>query len=232
MQPNNINHHSGIEVCGLDLEFRTVAMDDRTPTGAQIAAAAGFPPAADATVLQILANRELEDIRPTEVVNLDSGLTRFIVAEGSESYRFTIDGVRYDWPSRAITGAVLRKLVSVPENKVLYFERRDQADQQLRDLDSIDLADAGVEHFYTAAKPQFKVTIVVEGTPHEWLKESITYAEVVTLEVPDYHLHPEITYSVSYKKGPGNKPEGVLPPGASTKVKEGMVFYVSETGQS
>jgi len=76
------------------------------------------------------------------------------------------------------------------------------------------------------------VTIVVEGTPHEWPKKEITYAEVVTLEVPDYSSHPEITYSVVYKRGQGNKPEGILVPGASVKVKEGMVFNVSETGQS
>lgn len=76
------------------------------------------------------------------------------------------------------------------------------------------------------------VTIIVEGTPHEWPKGEITYAEVVTLEVPNYAQHPEITYSVKYKNGHGNKPEGILSPGASVKVKEGMVFSVSETGQS
>lgn len=76
------------------------------------------------------------------------------------------------------------------------------------------------------------VTIVVEGTEHQWPKEAISYAEVVTLEVPDYAQHPEITYSVTYKRGQGNKPEGTLVPGASVKVKEGMVFNVSETGQS
>lgn len=76
------------------------------------------------------------------------------------------------------------------------------------------------------------VTIIVEATPHEWPKDEITYAEVVTLEVPDYSQHPEITYSVKYKNGQGNKPEGILSPGASVKVKEGMIFSVSETGQS
>jgi hypothetical protein len=76
------------------------------------------------------------------------------------------------------------------------------------------------------------VTIIVEGTAHEWPKGEITYAEVVTLEVPDYAQHPEITYSVKYRNGQGNKPEGVLPPGGSVKVKEGMIFNVSETGQS
>ncbi|MCY9664882.1 multiubiquitin domain-containing protein [Paenibacillus alginolyticus] len=76
------------------------------------------------------------------------------------------------------------------------------------------------------------ITIIVEATPHEWPKSEITYAEVVTLEVPNYSQHPELTYSVKYKNGHGNKPEGILPPGGSVKVKEGMVFSVSETGQS
>jgi hypothetical protein len=76
------------------------------------------------------------------------------------------------------------------------------------------------------------VTIVVEGAEHSWAKGEITYAEVVTLEVPDYAQHPEITYSVRYKRGIGNKPEGILTPGASVKVKDGMIFSVSETGQS
>ena len=77
------------------------------------------------------------------------------------------------------------------------------------------------------------VTIYVEGTAHEWPKnEDITYAQVVTLEVPDYAQHPEITYSVRYTRGHGNKPEGILIVGASVKVKEWMVFNVSETGQS
>ena len=81
-------------------------------------------------------------------------------------------------------------------------------------------------------KPNKDVTIIVEGTPHPWPKDEISYAEVVTLEVPDYAQHPEITYSVTYKRGQGNKLEGTLVPGASVKVKEGMVFNVSETGQS
>ncbi|EJZ17872.1 multiubiquitin domain-containing protein (plasmid) [Rhizobium sp. Pop5] len=81
-------------------------------------------------------------------------------------------------------------------------------------------------------QPNKTVTIVVEGTEHDWPKGDISYAEVVTLEVPDYAQHPEVTYSVRYKRGQGNKPEGTLAPGASVKVKEGMIFSVSETGQS
>jgi hypothetical protein len=57
------------------------------------------------------------------------------------------------------------------------------------------------------------VTIVVDGTPYEVpKKEIITYAEVVTLAYPDYPQHPEITYSVTYTRGHGHKPEGILVP--------------------
>jgi hypothetical protein len=38
------------------------------------------------------------------------------------------------------------------------------------------------------------VAIVVDGTPYEVpKKESMSYAEVVTLAYPDYPQHPEIT---------------------------------------
>lgn len=83
------------------------------------------------------------------------------------------------------------------------------------------------------AQPTKTIEIIVNGTQYDWTKnDEITYAEVVTLDVPDYAQHPEITYSVKYKNGHGNKPEGTLSPGGSVKVKDGMVFSVSPTGQS
>lgn len=76
------------------------------------------------------------------------------------------------------------------------------------------------------------VTIVVNGTDYEWPRDEISYAEVVTLDVPDYPQHPEITYAVKYIRGSGSKPEGILAPGEKVKVKNEMSFSVSPTGQS
>lgn len=75
------------------------------------------------------------------------------------------------------------------------------------------------------------VTIIVEATAHEWTKDEITYAEVVTLENPDFPQHSERVYSVTYERAHNNK-SGVLSPGSSVKVKEGMVFCVKDTGES
>ncbi len=82
-----------------------------------------------------------------------------------------------------------------------------------------------------SGKKEKKVTIIVEGAPHEWpKKQEICHIDVVRLEEPS--PDPQTTYSVKYKKGRGNRPEGILAPGSCIKVKEGMVFSVSETGQS
>lgn len=79
--------------------------------------------------------------------------------------------------------------------------------------------------------PKKSVTIIVEGTAHPWPKDEITYAAVVTLEDPQYPEHPERVYSVTYEKAHGNK-TGMLSPGGTVKVKEGMVFFVKDTGES
>ena len=77
------------------------------------------------------------------------------------------------------------------------------------------------------------VTIYVEGTPHEWPKhDQISYEDLVALEFPDHGQNPDTTYSVKFTKAHGHKPEGILVPGATVRVKEGMVFNVSRTGQS
>ncbi|EKD84350.1 MAG: hypothetical protein ACD_39C00095G0008 [uncultured bacterium] len=139
-----------------------------------------------------------------------------------------IDKKLYESPSPT-SGQDLYTLGNIDLDKVLY--RVSKGSQEL-------LIENDSELIYLQENEQFRsdttrlITIIVEGTPHEWAKLVISYAEVVTLFVPDFSAHPEITYSVTYKRGHGNKPEGILSPGASVKVKKGMVFNVSATGQS
>lgn len=81
-------------------------------------------------------------------------------------------------------------------------------------------------------KEKKQVTIIVNGTPEKVEKEEITYKEVVTFAFPDFPQHPERNYSVKYKRGHGEKPDGILSPGGTVKVKDKMIFDVTPTGQS
>jgi hypothetical protein len=97
-----------------------------------------------------------------------------------------------------------------------------------KEADDLDKAERELEELRHS-----EVTIIVDGTPHKVpRREHITYVEVVTLAHPDYPKHPEITYSITYTRGLNEKPDGILPPGGSVKVKEGMSFVVNRTGQS
>jgi hypothetical protein len=125
------------------------------------------------------------------------------------------------------TGKTLRGLLDIAQDAELLRDHEPPNDQPIGDDEKIEFADGPV--FISKRR---SVTIVVEAIQHDWLRSKISYEDVVTLFDPDYPQHPEINYSVTYKQGPAEKPEGILVPGGSVKVKNCMVFNVSPTGQS
>jgi hypothetical protein len=152
------------------------------------------------------------------------------VSGGAERrVRIHIDQEHYE-SHNPTTGDALYRLGHVKPGLRLYREvKGDREDTAIDDgPETVHLRED--EHFHSG-EPR-KITIIVDGTPYEWSKPAITYAEVVTLFDPSYPQHPDVTYSVTYKRGPGHKPDGILSPGASVKVKDRMVFNVSSTGQS
>jgi hypothetical protein len=77
------------------------------------------------------------------------------------------------------------------------------------------------------------VTIIVEGTPHDWPKhEKISFDQVAIWAFPDYSPSDGRSYTITYDRGDNEKPEGQLVKGESVKVKNEMSFNVSRTGES
>jgi len=77
------------------------------------------------------------------------------------------------------------------------------------------------------------VTIIVNGRPKEVEKEKISFEEVVLLAFPGAQLqNPDFIYTVTYTKGHNDNHEGTLTKGREVKVKDGMVFNVTETNKS
>jgi len=77
------------------------------------------------------------------------------------------------------------------------------------------------------------VTIIVDGTPHEWGQMEISYEQVVNLAYDGNPPRGEnVLITVVYHRGHGDKPEGDLDPGQTVRVKDGMVFDVTATDRS
>lgn len=170
-----------IEIAGTDLVFRTVPLDDESPSGGQLAHAAGFSATDYVYVLQLRDDDQLEDVRSVESVPLADG-RRFIVAASDRSFRVAMDGQTLDWPNRFITAATLRKLAEVPSDKVVYFQKADTADVLLAEDEIVDLAEPGVESFRRGTDNRPKEQTVHVKHIGELESVSFKVAETATLQ--------------------------------------------------
>ncbi len=199
-------------------------------TGRDILRKAGFDPVSDHVLIQVTVPGS-HSIGLDELIDLaDDGREVFRAFVSDRIFIFTVEERGYEWGARTISEAELRSVTGVLEKKTFVLERGDEPDQVINEGDEVDLGERGTERIRTTTT---YVTIVVEAEPHKWPKgERITYAQVATLAFPDFPQHPERTYSVTYRGGEGRDHEGILAPGDSVKVKEGMEFNVTDTGQS
>lgn len=87
--------------------------------------------------------------------------------------------------------------------------------------------------FMENEKKEKLVTIIVNAAPHEWdKKDNISFEEVVTLAFGSYSDDPNVVYTVTYSRGEDHKKEGSLVKGENVKVKDGMIFNVTQTNKS
>jgi hypothetical protein len=143
-----------VQIADLSLAFRDVQVPVETPTGKQLSAAAGFPASQEVVILEVLSNGELEDIRATEVVGLTDSTRRFVIVEADRIYLFTVNGMRYEWPARIISGGQLRKLAQISPTITVVQRLTDGSERVISDSELVDLDSKGVEDFH--------------ARPHEW----------------------------------------------------------------
>ena len=74
--------------------------------------------------------------------------------------------------------------------------------------------------------------VIVNGREKVVRASELTFDEVVALAFDPVPSGPNWVFTITYRRGHGNKPEGTLRPGESVKVKEGMIFNVTATDKS
>jgi hypothetical protein len=77
------------------------------------------------------------------------------------------------------------------------------------------------------------VRVMVNGTSKEVTKDALTFEQVVELAFPNPWNNPNIVYTVAYRRGHGNKPQGTMVQGGDpVRVKDEMIFDVTPTDKS
>ncbi len=128
------------------------------------------------------------------------------------------------------TAESLRGLLGLQERVELLRDFESPNDEPIEDGERVAFQDGPV--FVTRKADDREITIIVRGRPRKVSGRSISFAQVVALAYNPVRTEPFIVYTVSYSRGPKANPEGDLFPGQIVKIKEGMVFCVTETDKS
>lgn len=75
-------------------------------------------------------------------------------------------------------------------------------------------------------------TIVVNGRAKVVTEAELSFGALVKLAFGSAPNTDNTIYTITYRRGEGNKPEGTLVEGESVKIKDGMIFNVTATDKS
>lgn len=230
-QPFSSSHVYAFDVADQSLRFQHFSTPDPILTGAQVLTIAGKRPAAEHLLFQWLPDGGMEEIRPTETVDLrNPEVERFVVFKSDRAFRFLVDDEAKDWGAQFISGQVLKKLAQVAPGSHDVFLLSVDGNERIEDDQLFDLAAPGVERFVTAP---VKIEIFVNTRSTLVSKRRLSYWEVVRLEHPDAGPHDANTaYTVSYAEGPPSNPSGNLLEHQTVNIKQEMEFYVVPTDKS
>lgn len=229
--PDGRHESFRVQIGNEHLEYREVMIEDPVPTGRQLLELAGALPTREHIVLQVLQSGLLEELRDDETTDLrGGGAERFIVFHSDRTFRFELNDRRFDWGAGQISGLVLKKLASVdPDTHSVWLDVPQGADELIADSALASLTGGKTERLYT---DRSKITLIVNLQEKSWAQRRISYEQITLLAYPNPPPGIVITYTVEYEAGPASNPEGSMTVGDSVKVKDRMVFSVTETGRS
>ncbi|MDR3488658.1 MAG: multiubiquitin domain-containing protein [Bradyrhizobium sp.] len=147
---------------------------------------------------------------------------------GGESHliRVHINRERYEVESPTI-GAKLYEIGNVGPHQELFREVDGNQDDVLVPREAeIQLVED--EHFYS----QKDVEIVVNAEPKLVPGPRASFDQVLRLAFPNPLQGPNILTTITYRKGPAANEKGSLLPGQTVKIKNRMIFDVTQTDKS
>lgn len=150
--------------------------------------------------------------------------------EHKQEVRIHINREPYHSPNPT-TGEALYKLGKIPVGFELYRELEgDREDKAVPNGDeTVHLKED--EHFYSEEFAR-EITIIVNIEKKTVKTRELSFDQVVDLAFNPRPEGPNIAFTITYRKGPKENPEGSLVQGGVVKIKEGMIFDVTPTNKS
>jgi len=96
----------------------------------------------------------------------------------------------------------------------------------------MDIVEAGVANMAAKIKPPKTVSIIVNGRGRQVEKGELSFEDIIALAFDPVPTGPNIEFTVTYRRGPKERPQGTRTAGHTVKIKEGMIFNATATDKS
>lgn len=171
------------------------------------------------------------DLAEGNVFKVASGACerRHVVPNESPKFAFVVDDRWEVTVQPKQTADSLRGLFEIGDDVDLLRDFESPNDEAIEEGERIKFQDGPV---FITRKVDCEITIIVRGRPRKVSGRSISFEQVVALAYNPVRTEPFIVYTASYSRGPKQNREGDLFAGQSVRIKEGMVFCVTETDKS
>jgi hypothetical protein len=149
--------------------------------------------------------------------------------EPTHEVKIFIDQNSYHSPNPT-TGAALYVLGNVQPGMELFREVTGDREDSEVDNGSESVHLEQDEHFHSGKPRVYK--IIVNGHQKEVSTKTLTFDQVVALAFNPVPSGPNVQFTVTYRKGPRKNHEGSMTEGETVRIKDGMIFDVTETNKS
>jgi hypothetical protein len=126
------------------------------------------------------------------------------------------------------TGTRLYEIGNIRPHQELFREVEGDQEDVLVARDGTEVRLIEDEHFYS----QKDFTIVVNAEAKLVPGPRVGFEQVLLLAFPDPLRGPNILTTITYRKGPPANPKGSLLEGQTAKIKNKMIFDVTQTDKS
>jgi len=213
-----------------EVDGAVFATHDDQLDGRQLRDSGGLSPASDYVLVRIDEGfARSVGLEETEKLPRDRKAV-FRSFENDHVNTFTVNERGWEWGADEIAETEVRRIGHIPEDYELFLDS-DQ-DAVIAHGAGIQLAGHGVERIRSRKKKPPLVTILVNARPREVEPGLISFERLIALAFAEPPTGPQVSFTVSYRKGPADRPEGSLIPGQSVTVVQGMIFNVTATDKS
>ncbi|MEO7465562.1 MAG: multiubiquitin domain-containing protein [Sphingobium limneticum] len=211
------------------IDGRDFVMDPVALTGRDILAAVEADPAASDVLIRVDGGRA-RLLAPTDQVVPADGEAHFRVHRSGTLRYLKVNDRFWEWGAPAIQEHDIRDIAGIPDDVLLHLVGGDP----LRSGGLVDLTVDWVPS--VVSKPDraraLTVPVVVNGRQQHLAMAEVSFEDLVALAYPDRPPRLNEMFTVTYRHGPADRPEGSLAPTQTMRSTSGASYNVTATDKS